>query len=62
MAWEVDYLREAKNAQHFRCVLSADKTPHANKEEVFAIKSLHVMYHIIDHLMGQWAYELLMSF
>ena len=21
MAWEVDYLREAKNAQHFRCIL-----------------------------------------
>ena len=22
------------------------------------IKSLHVMYSIMDHLMGQWAYEL----
>ena len=26
-------------------VLSADKTPHTNKEEVYRYKSLHVMYY-----------------
>ena len=36
------------------------KTPHTNRRMFIDIKSLHVM--IIDHLIGQWAYELLMSF
>ena len=37
-------------------VLSADKTLHTINEEV--VKSLQV---IINHLIGQWANELLMS-
>ena len=28
-----------------RSVLSADKAPHTNKEEVYQVKSLHVMYY-----------------
>ena len=41
-----------------RSVLSADKTPLTTKEEFIDIKSLHVT----PHLIGQWAYELLISF
>ena len=40
-------------------VLSADETPHTNKEDVYRYK---VNARIIDHLIGQWTYDLLMSF
>ena len=41
--------------------LISHKTLHTNKEKVLLIKS-HCTWCIIVHLIGQWAYELLMSF
>ena len=39
-----------------------NETLHTNKEEVLIIVKSHCTWCIIDHLIGQWAYELLMSF
>ena len=45
-------LRE-KHRILMRSVLSGNKTPHTNKEEVIDIKSLHVMYYRpFDRSMG----------
>ena len=45
-----------------RSVLSADKTPHTNKEEVYRYTVTTRDVFIIEHLIDQWAYELLMIF
>ena len=41
-----------------RSVLLADKRPHTNKEEAYRYKVTVRDVRIIDHLIGQWAYEL----